>query len=172
MQIFTALKRFLLLLHPSLSLPHLRVESCPLLMSRHIAAVPVERSRRAAGRLGARLRTAPGGGSSPGWSHIWRLHCSTKSTKRHVKVKLCNPLIKGDILSLSYTYMWKQRDIHRFLGVLSPSACSMRLCLQALRMSTTFTELIFASSSCLSAESQNWTEEVARCCALNTNSRR
>ena len=32
---------------------------------------------------------------------------------------------------------------HLFLGVWSPSAWSMRLCLHALRMSTTFTELIF-----------------------------
>ena len=32
---------------------------------------------------------------------------------------------------------------HLFLGVWSPSAWSMRVCLHALRMSTTFTELIF-----------------------------
>ena len=31
-------------LHPLLSLPHLRVERCPLLVPRHVAAVPVERS--------------------------------------------------------------------------------------------------------------------------------
>ena len=45
-----------------------------------------------------------------------------------------------------FLQLCESRDsIHRFLGVLSPSAWSMRLCLQAFRMSTTFTELIFLS---------------------------
>ena len=62
--------------------------------------------------------------------------------KRYVTVEIGNLLLSDDFC----LQLCVSKDIHRFLGVLSPSAWSMRLCLQALRMSTTFTELIFLSS--------------------------
>ena len=58
---------------------------------------------------------------------------------------------------------------HLFLGVWSPSAWSMRVCLHALRMSTTFTELIFQVFISGLVCWLEVTEEVFPGCALNTS---
>ena len=88
--------------------------------------------------------------------------------ERYIIVEKGNLLLSDDFC----LQLCVSKDIHRFLGVFSPSAWSMRLCLQALRMSTTFTELIFPLFLSSFLESQNWTEEVVPCRALNTNWRR